>query len=760
MKTILLLLTASLFATDLFLNPATTDNALAASENPAGLATYRSANAAITGSFNTDSFFCGAVSFGGFGIGATAAPGRTSFQLANGFRMAPGVFGGMRTAYVDVPGEDYYNYDLGILLRPFHFLSLGANTEDFIHGGTGAAMSIRAGAGLRLLDDIIFSAATRYTDCFSRPEIGLEIMLGGINLVGHADLQDKIFRTGLSFSVPTLEAGILYPFKGKSGRQFSVWSGLDRKTSVIRLPKKTAVISIAGSFQDLEPEFTLFGGNNAIQLSQVLSQLRNAARDEDVGMVILKIGDISSGLGMVEEVRKAVLDLRLAHKRTLAFLENVSLSEYYLATAADEIVVEPMSAWTAAGVSAEVAFFKGTFDKIGVKAEFERVGPYKSAVEPLTQDTMSDAFRENETALLASIYNQIVDAIASARSVDHDTLVGVLDRGTLPLKEAITKGLIDKTGYFNDLVAANSGKGEKSLDLLDRTYYGDGWRKKKRIAVLNATGTLVSGESFTDFFSGETFLGSETVAGILKKLRLDRNIRAVVLRINSPGGSGVASDVIWREVQRLKEAGKPVVASLGDVAASGGYYIACNADTIFCSEGSIVGSIGVFAGKFVLKDLYDKIGMRKEILKFGRNADAFSDYHGFTDEQRQLLKGSIEEFYSGFVDRVAVGRRISRDSVDNLGKGRVFTGTQAKANGLVDEIGGLAEAIEAAKLRAGFSEYEIPDIEVYPKPRTFINTMLEANDMESRLSRNFFRAFASLNSEGVLAMMPYRVTFK
>jgi protease-4 len=240
----------------------------------------------------------------------------------------------------------------------------------------------------------------------------------------------------------------------------------------------------------------------------------------------------------------------------------------------------------------------------------------------------------------------------------------------------------------------------------------------------------------------------------LRKLRHDKNVKAVLLRINSPGGSGTASDQIWREVRKIKEAGKPVIASVGDVAASGGYFVMADADAIVAGEGSVVGSIGVFAGKFVLRGLYDKLGIRKESINFGANADVFSDYKEFTEEQRATLKSSLEGFYKGFLQRVSEGRRISVDSANTLGRGRIFTGSQAKERGLVDEIGGMAEAIEIARKKAKIdNSKESVGIDVYPKPRGFFS---ELSERESRASRNILRAMKELNSHSILAIMPYK----
>ncbi|OGJ90941.1 MAG: signal peptide peptidase SppA [Candidatus Raymondbacteria bacterium RifOxyA12_full_50_37] len=746
------------FSADLMPSPALTDNALATVVNPAGLGSYRRPNFVLNTGFTSADRFTFTGSLGGLGLGLDGDSVTTRYLLSNGFRIRNNLYAGIRTAYSTIRNKGgTYQMDCGFLYRPLHLLSIGLVTENLFTGWSSTPLSISTSVGLQPLDFVFLHVNGSYRDgVLTDPRLGVEILLDGMALFGSANPQQGTYSAGISLSLAHVESGILYPLNKHGKGLVSLSMSQDRKAALFEPQKWPAVISIEGTIQDIEPDFSLLGDYSVIPLAQLLAQLRNAARDNDVSTVILKVGSISAGLGVVEELRNAILELRISGKRVICYLENAELLEYYLGSTSDQIVVAPLGEWAIAGIRSEVLFFKGAMEKLGIRAEFERVGKYKSAIEPYTQDSMSSAFRENETELLKSIYDQIVDGIATARDLEKDSVTAMIDRGTVRLGEAINQKLIDDIGYFSDLVAEYSPSGEeKYIDLSSRTYYKTGWGKRRKIALVHATGTIISGESFSDFFFGENFMGAETMADIFKEIRQNDEIKAVCIRINSPGGSGTASDIIWHEIEKLKEAGKAVVVSVADMAASGGYYMACNADTIVCNAGSIVGSIGVYSGKFVLKGLYDKIGLKKEIVKFGKNADAFSDYADFTDEQRLALQTSVHDFYDEFVSRVAQGRRMSKEKVDSLGRGRVFTGAQAKEYGLVDVIGGLSDAIDITKRMAGFSDEETPDFEVFPKRKGFFATISE--DGTAKVKKNFLRAFSELSAGKYLAILPWKV---
>ncbi|MBL8029576.1 MAG: signal peptide peptidase SppA [Fibrobacteres bacterium] len=747
------------FGAILDLSPALTDDALSSIVNPAGLGTSRSSNFAVNSSMKPDSFMLAAISGGRFGFGVQRVDSTTSVYMSTGYRPSKKMMFGTRFGYVSKSdSESSYNFDMGLMARPSSWLSLGFSTNNLL-GGIGD-YSINGGVAIRPIKFLTIGATSTYlNERWSPAELSATIELDGLAFNGLYGVSDKKISAGVSVSFANTEIGYLHPVSdGGRGQRFSLWSGKDIKPALIGPRKSIAVINIEGALIDALPEFTIMGGTSGNRLSDILVQLRNAARDNDVRQVILRIGNVGAGLGMLDEIRSAIKDLKIYGKRTVACMENVDLSSYYLAVAADRIVVEPLATWVMVGLTAEVPFYKGLFDKIGVKAEFEKVGEYKSYPEVFTGDSMSTAFKENEVMLLSGWYNYLVDNIVTDRGVDRDTLVSVLDRGSIPLEEAVKKGMITSVGYYSDIVEELAGKSERTVNLLKRSYYGNDWSKGKSIAIVVIEGTIIGGESFTDIFSGESFTGSKTICNVLRKLRLDRNVKAVILRVNSPGGSGVASDQIWKEVRKIREAGKPVIASISDVAASGGYFVIADADAILAGEGSVVGSIGVFAGKFVLKGLYDKLGIKKEIINFGANADVFSDYKEFSEEQRKTLKASLNDFYQGFLKRVSDGRKITMDSANVLGRGRVFTGSQAKARGLVDEIGGLAEAIDLAKSRAKLSDdKDGVGIEVYPKPKGF---WAELAEQDTKISKNILRAVKELNSQHILAVMPYRVKLK
>ncbi len=736
-------------------SPAIRDDALSVIVNPAGLAEGRGANIALHSSLAQDSLIEAAIATGLVGMGFRREKETDAFFFSTGHRTSKALSFGTRLGFIQnrLVSNSSYQFDIGTLFRPVQWLSLGITTDGLI--GAGGAHILQCGVAVRPVNIVTIGASSKYLDAaFNGTAITLALDLNGMALQAAYSPDDNKWNAALSFSLSNSEFGYSHPLDGagKNG-SIALWMGKDRKEPVVNGPRKVAVIEISGVLTDGASDFSLFGGG-AQRLSDILIQLRNGARDEDIGQIILRIGQIRAGFGMLDEIRSAIKDLRLVNKRITACLESVEPSSYYLAAAADRIIVEPLSPWVMTGIGAEVSFYKGLFDKLGVKANFLRVGEYKNYPEVFTDDSMSAKFRENEIMLLSSWYNHFIDNIVTDRGVDRDTFAAVLDRGSIPLSEACSIGLINEIGYYRDIFEELAPKRERPVNLRNRSYYKREWSGGSKIAIVVIEGTIVNGESFTDFFSGESFVGSRTICDILAKIRKDKRVKGVVLRVNSPGGSGSASDQIWREVKRLRESGKPVVASVGDVAASGGYFVMAGADAIFAGEGAVIGSIGVFAGKFVLKGLYDKFGIKKELITFGRNADLFSDYKEFSEEQVTTMQASLEEFYSGFLNRVAEGRNISKDSANVLGRGRVFSGEQALARGLIDEIGGLAEAINSAKVRAGFDEAAPIGIDLYPKPRGFF---AELSGGEAKVKRRILGAVTEMARDGsMLAIMPYR----
>jgi protease-4 len=338
---------------------------------------------------------------------------------------------------------------------------------------------------------------------------------------------------------------------------------------------------------------------------------------------------------------------------------------------------------------------------------------------------MSEAQREATNSILDSLYSQIVDGIAKSRKLTPAEVRRAIDEGLLTPGRAKSLKLVDELLYADQVEDELSKRFGNYAEVKPRSYKKSGslhLGRRNRIAVINTSGVIISGKSGTGSFGGE-FIGSETVVRLLKDVREDGGVRAVVLRVDSPGGSGVASDAIWRETQLLKRS-KPLVVSMGDVAASGGYYMAMGADAIVAEPATITGSIGVISGKFNMRGFYeDWLGLHRDQIKRGENADLFSDYQGFTDAQRASIRAQIEDFYHEFVHKAAEGRGRKDEEIDRIGQGRIWSGEQAKENGLVDELGGLRKAVEIAKQRANIPASEGVSLDMYPRRKSLLQAL-------------------------------------
>ncbi len=499
-----------------------------------------------------------------------------------------------------------------------------------------------------------------------------------------------------------------------------------RKDSVLFLDIQS---SIPEETSD-NPLEKLFEGER-ITFREYIDCIERAARDDRVRGLFLRIGDASISWAQIQELRDEIRSFKESGKPIIAYMEYGGLRDYYLATAADRIYMMPAGILFVSGILAEIPFFKGTLDKLGIKAEFEHVAEYKTASDVYTRDSMSDAHREMMNSLLDNLYEKFLADVSDTRKIPADNLRKVIDRGLLSPQEAVEAKMIDELKYHDeikDMLKEEFG-GDYHKVSVETYSRSDGFRKargKKKIAILYATGMIVSGESSSDPY-GESLVGSDTISKAFERIRKDGSIKAVVMRVDSPGGSGVASDVIWRETQVTRN-DKPLVVSMSGLAASGGYYISMGADAIVAQPGTLTGSIGVLAGKFNLRGFFDWIGFKEELMKRGENADMFSSYVGFTDEQRQLIIDQIYGFYKQFIHKVAEGRGKTDEEIDRIGKGRVWTGEQGKEIGLVDELGGLHRAIEIAKEKASIPADEAVTIVIYPKKKTLLQMLTSGKE--------------------------------
>jgi protease-4 len=475
-------------------------------------------------------------------------------------------------------------------------------------------------------------------------------------------------------------------------------------------------LSIAG-FRPTRP--TLFDFTSA---------LRSAARDDRVKALVLHVDNVDWGWAKIGEVRDAILAFRDSGKPVYASLGGGGEAEYLLATAADYIAVAPTATLQLDGLSASALFLRGALDKTGISPNFARAGRYKSAVEQFTRSEMSEESREMLGALLEDTWRVLVDSLATARGFSSDEMTVLIEEGPYWANAAYERGLVDTLLYREELDSlASHPPNERELSETPMPRYlgrlgvpGVG----PRVALIHATGTISSGRSHEEFGGGRV-VGSETVLDALEEARSLHAIKAVVLRVDSPGGSGQASDDIWRAIERVR-AEKPVVVSMSDLAASGGYYIAAGADRIVAQPATITGSIGVFSGKLNVLGLYRKLGLNVETIARGPHAEMLSAFHDFTPEEADLFEKQVLAFYGVFVDRVARGRGLEPDSVDAAGQGRVWSGLAARSLGLVDEWGGLDRAIDIAKELADIREHERVVVERLPRvERSFLDRIVQ-----------------------------------
>jgi protease IV len=451
------------------------------------------------------------------------------------------------------------------------------------------------------------------------------------------------------------------------------------------------------------------------RLADLLDGLRRARSDRRVRALVVKVGGRPIGLGTVQELRRAVEEFRDAGKLTVAWAEtfgefSAGNVPYYLATAFDTIYLQPSGDLGLTGIAVERFFLRGTLDQLGIDFQVAKRYEYKSAAEQFTERNFSAPAREATERVAASVTGQLTEAIAERRQIDPVKVRELIDRGPFLAAQAHEAGLVDELGYRDevyarvrkqagqDAVLQHLGRYQRSRSLAERARRLPS-PSQRHVALIYATGPIRRGRSGRGPMSGA--MGSDTISAALRAAVADDGARAIVLRVNSPGGSYVASDTIWREVVRARNAGKPVVVSMGDVAASGGYFISMAADAIVAQPGTVTGSIGVLSGKPVLSDLLGRAGVTTDSVAEGAHSEMFKTTRPFTEDEWALVNGWLDQIYADFTGKVADGRRMAPDRVHELARGRVWTGADALANGLVDELGGLDRAVAIARRRAG-----------------------------------------------------------
>jgi len=531
----------------------------------------------------------------------------------------------------------------------------------------------------------------------------------------------------------------------------------------------TLVVKLEGEVPEkLPPEIPLpiFEEQTPMTVEQIWDMFRRAAADTRIKGVLFEPRGLELGWAKMQEIRNEIVQFKKSGKPIVAYLNNPTAREYYLATATDRIYIAPEDSLDLKGLRVEAVYIKNTLDKLGVHADVVHAGKYKDAGDLLTQTSMSPETREVLNQVLDQYYGNLVETVAQGRKKPSDAVRGLIDQGPFMANEALANGLVDAFGYEDQ--AADDMKTrlrQTELQRITAKAYmkaASGSAGARRIAFVVGEGEITRGSGRSS--SDDDGITSRGFIKLLKQVEDDSSIKGVIIRVDSPGGDGVASDDILHEARNLSKK-KPVVISMSDLAASGGYFISLTGDPILAYPNTLTGSIGVVFARLSLHGLYDKIGVNKQLLTRGKYADLDSDYAPLTDDERQKITGQIDAFYRGFVGRVAEGRRRTFDQIEPLAQGRVWLGAQAKQNGLVDDLGGLDRAVELIRQRAHIGPSDRITLVPYPGKRSVLDLLFgrtdDASAMESKLERVFGKLpIAAMAKGGFLKLMPYSITVK
>ena len=516
--------------------------------------------------------------------------------------------------------------------------------------------------------------------------------------------------------------------------------------------------------------FGPFASAKQLGLNDILKAIENAKEDPKIKGIYIQAVSVSAGGATVEEIRDALIDFKESGKFIISYSDIYSQKAYYLASVSDNIYMNPEGGMEWMGLRGEVMFYKNALEKLGIEPQIIRHGKFKSAVEPFMLDKMSDANREQMLTFMGSIWNHWVKGVSESRNISVEELNRYADEMLISnAKRSVEYGLIDSLIYKDELIdklkklTETKDKDDLTTITLAKYIKAPSPIKKKglaknKIAVVYAQGEINMGEG------QDGTIGSETISKAIREARRDSSIKAIVFRVNSPGGSALASEVIWREVVLAKQT-KPVIISMGDLAASGGYYIAAPGDVILASPTTLTGSIGVFGMYFSVKEgMNKKLGLTVDVVKTNKYSDFGSMYRPLTAEERAISQQGVEDIYQTFIGHVAEGRGITKDEVDAIGQGRVWSGANAMDIKLVDEFGGLKRAIAIAAEKAGVEEYRVVDL---PKQKDPIQSLMEDLSGNAKMMilgdefvyiyKQYQQVTNMVKNQGVQARMPFEV---
>ncbi|MDP8238913.1 MAG: signal peptide peptidase SppA [Candidatus Hatepunaea meridiana] len=802
---------------------ATIDNALSPIINPAGLGIKNGESIYLIAPYLQKSDFGDwGVALGGDGLGFVGEFKRNDVyqnrdRCTLGFGLGKnGVYFG--TAYSWTKGVDRQNnWDVGLMARPFKFISFGAVarginrpriTVDFyypIHyssfvgwdiglaikplsifgpsgSDSGEWLTVFSDASIRKYHTVktLYLLSDNY-DEYIRYKIGASVkIISGIT--GHIEYlpeikndvntRDNQLYAGLTLNFGHFKAGGHQNNGSGNGVSWIAVNNLYRPTILKKQYEKFVEISLSGTLVEYQGVTPWYIPRHRT-LYRLLRQIKRYENDPDVRGILLRLEGFGAGWAQIQEIREALIEFMVEGKGVVVYLDTCGNGMYYLASVADHIFMNPVGEIGLTGLSTHSTFFRNTLDMLGLDPEFAHAGKYKSANEMYKRNSMSDAHREELNYVLDDLYNQFIDGITEGRGYVGEQVGELIDDGPFSAEDAYSAGLVDSLVYEDEIEdLLKEFYTEKTALIKEskqnrRIPVNDHWDdlRMKSIAIVFGCGAIVRGASSDGGLFTEETMGSATIAKALQDAREDKSVKAIVLRINSPGGSMLASDIILREVRRCTEGDdqKPIIVSMSDVAGSGGYYIACMADTIIAMPGTITGSIGVISGKLAYHRLQKKIGISTETLTRGKHAGIWSGYRSFTDEEWKKVCKDVDKSYQIFLQHVAEGRKMTTSEVDSIAQGRIWTGNQADSLDLVDMTGGFDLAIQLAAHSGGIKDGDSFQIKMYPKAYDFSFGDELLGVMMNRIPDSVKKVMTMLSEENrweagePLLLMPYRL---
>ncbi|MBT6699473.1 MAG: signal peptide peptidase SppA [Flavobacteriales bacterium] len=506
-----------------------------------------------------------------------------------------------------------------------------------------------------------------------------------------------------------------------------------KDNSVLKIEFKDPVLDRTSENPFSDIDLLNSSTEGSVEFKDILDNIEKAKNDDKIKGIYLNFSSVNAGFSQIEEIRNKLFDFKESGKFIYSYADSYSQSAYYLASVSDKIALNPEGIIELKGLSAEIMFYKGLMDKLGIDAQIIRHGKFKGAVEPFMYNQMSNENREQIEKLLNSISDYMIDGIATEREgVTSEEIHKMINNMYLSsARKCLESGIIDKIAYQDQILSDLEDKSEHEITLTDymkvknpKTSVSD-----NKIAIIYATGEINTGKG------SYNTIGSETTVEAIREASEDENVKAIVLRVNSPGGSALASEIIWREINLAKQK-KKVVVSMGDYAASGGYYIACNADKIFANNSTLTGSIGVFGIVPNTKNfLNEKLGVYIETVKTHKHSDIANGYRKLSNDELNVIQNSVEDIYETFITHVSEGRGIPVRKVDEIGQGRVWSGTDALSIGLIDEIGGLEDAIASAADLSALEDYRIITL---PKKTDMFEEFIESFSAKQNIVLPYF----------------------